>query len=116
MHPSGCWDDHNQTETPHRGLIEWSADCDSDGQVDIGHILRGEALDGNANGVPDHCEITCADVDLYANGEINGADLGIMLSEWGPAVPGSASDIDGDGQVNGVDLAFLLVFWGPCGG
>jgi hypothetical protein len=97
-------------------MIEWSADCDSDGQVDIGQILRGEALDGNANGVPDHCEITCADADLYANGEINGADLGILLSEWGVAVPGSRSDIDGDGLVNGVDLAYVLAFWGPCGG
>ena len=118
----GAWNDARQDGRCNalgpivRAVIEWSADCDSDGQVDIGQILRGEALDGNANGVPDHCEITCADVDLYANGEINGADLGIMLSEWGPAVPGSASDIDGDGQVNGVDLAFLLAFWGPCGG
>jgi hypothetical protein len=116
MHQSGCWDDHNQQETPHRGLIEWSADCDNDGQVDIGQILRGEALDANANGVPDNCEITCADADLYANGEINGADLGILLSEWGVAVPGSRSDIDGDGLVNGVDLAYVLAFWGPCGG
>ena len=113
---SGGWNDHTQTYDIQGAIIEWSADCDNDGQVDIGQILRGEALDANANGVPDHCEITCADADLYANGEINGADLGILLSEWGVAVPGSRSDIDGDGLVNGVDLAYVLAFWGPCGG
>jgi len=113
------WDDVGTTSDQNDlcgAIIEWSADCDNDGQVDIGQILRGEALDANANGVPDHCEITCADADLYANGEINGADLGILLSEWGVAVPGSRSDIDGDGLVDGVDLAYVLAFWGPCGG
>jgi Lectin C-type domain/Dockerin type I domain len=37
-------------------MIEWSADCDGDGRVDFGEILRGEAADADANGVPDACE------------------------------------------------------------
>ena len=37
-------------------MIEWSADCDGNGRVDFGEILRGEVADGNANGVPDACE------------------------------------------------------------
>jgi formylglycine-generating enzyme required for sulfatase activity len=55
--------------------------------------------------------------DILANGVINGADLGAMLSYWGPRTsdPFSiASDINGDGVINGGDLGLLLSNWGPC--
>ena len=39
-------------------LIEWSSDCNNDGIVDYGQILRGSLADTNANGVPDICEST----------------------------------------------------------
>ena len=45
---------------------------------------------------------------------VNGADLGILLSVWGPAPAGTAADLNGDGQVNGADLGLLLGAWGPC--
>ena len=38
-------------------LLEWSTDCNSDGIVDYGQILRGELNDDNNNGVPDICEV-----------------------------------------------------------
>ena len=55
--------------------------------------------------------------DIFANGIVNGADLGAMLSYWGPRTsdPFSvASDINGDGLINGGDLGLLLSYWGPC--
>jgi formylglycine-generating enzyme required for sulfatase activity len=55
--------------------------------------------------------------DILANGIVNGADLGAMLSYWGPrtADPFSvASDIDGNGTVDGADLGALLASWGYC--
>ena len=55
--------------------------------------------------------------DLVPNGAVNGADLGVLLSYWGPrtADPFSiASDIDGDGAVDGADLGTLLANWGYC--
>jgi formylglycine-generating enzyme required for sulfatase activity len=55
--------------------------------------------------------------DLVPNGAVNGADLGVLLSYWGPrtADPFSvASDIDGNGDVNGADLGLLLSGWGNC--
>jgi formylglycine-generating enzyme required for sulfatase activity len=55
--------------------------------------------------------------DILADGIINGADLGAMLSYWGPrtTAPFSvASDINGDGVINGGDLGLLLSAWGPC--
>jgi formylglycine-generating enzyme required for sulfatase activity len=55
--------------------------------------------------------------DIFANGIVDGADLGAMLSYWGPRTsdPYSvASDINSDGIINGGDLGALLSNWGPC--
>jgi hypothetical protein len=49
--------------------------------------------------------------DLDGNGRIDGADLGILLGDWG-ACDGCASDLDGDGAVSGSDLGLLLGAWG----
>jgi hypothetical protein len=43
-------------------IVEWSADCNSDGIVDYGQILRGELEDLNSNGVPDICETSIVSV------------------------------------------------------
>jgi len=43
-------------------VIEWSADCNGDGIVDYGQILRGELDDDNANGIPDVCETSVTGV------------------------------------------------------
>jgi hypothetical protein len=114
------WDDTPPSWSPGytnlRLLIEWSADCNQDGIVDYGQILTGQLADLDINGIPDICQQpTCADADLFRNGVINGADLGILLSEWGPAPSGTVSDINLDGQVNGADLGYLLNSWGSCG-
>jgi len=96
-------------------IVEFDADCNHDNIVDYGQILTGRLADANTNGIPDVCEVpTCRDVDLFRNGVINGADLGILLSEWGPASANTVSDVNHDGQVNGSDLGTLLAFWGPC--
>ena len=50
--------------------------------------------------------------DLNRDGRVNGADLGALLSAWGPA-NGAAADINGDGFVNGSDLGILLSGWTP---
>ncbi|HMN97622.1 MAG TPA: hypothetical protein PKC43_13030 [Phycisphaerales bacterium] len=49
--------------------------------------------------------------DLNGDGVTDGADLGILLGQWGG--PGSA-DFNGDGVVDGADLGTLLGGWGPC--
>jgi hypothetical protein len=108
----GGWNDDVPMYRP--SIIEWSADCNNDGIVDYGQILDGTMEDANSNGIPDVCEITCSDADLYPSGVINGADLGILLSEWGPTTASTTSDIDGDGTVGGGDLGLLLSFWGDC--
>jgi hypothetical protein len=53
--------------------------------------------------------------DLYRDGIVNGADLGILLAGWGACGTGScAADLNGDGQVNGADLGIVLAGWGVC--
>jgi hypothetical protein len=99
-------------------LVEWSADCNSDGIVDFGQIIAGDLADANSNGIPDVCEVpSCIDADLNPNGIVDGADLGALLAFWGPVSPAfPRADINGDGNVNGADLGILLSLWGPCGG
>lgn len=51
--------------------------------------------------------------DLDCDGTINGADLGVLLSQWGPC-PRSiacAGDLDGDGAVGASDIGVLLAAW-----
>jgi hypothetical protein len=55
------WNDNALSES-YPGLIEWSADCNDDGIVDYGQILRGELADLNGNGVPDVCEVSVSGV------------------------------------------------------
>jgi hypothetical protein len=47
--------------------------------------------------------------DLNGDGAVNGADLGLLLGNWGQ---GGASDLNGDGTTNGADLGLLLGSWG----
>lgn len=54
--------------------------------------------------------LACA-ADLNGDGKVDGADLGILLGNWGK--PG-ASDLNGDGTTDGADQAILLGQWGPC--
>jgi hypothetical protein len=90
-------------------------DCDGDGLGDRSAVAAGLAADYDGDGVPNACDPpTCESADLYANGQVNGADLAIVLSEWGAVTPTTTSDITGDGRVDGQDLAFILSFWGPC--
>jgi hypothetical protein len=96
-------------------LVEWDADCNNDGIVDYGQILQGQLADTNSDGIPDICQQpTCVAADLFRDFNVNGADLGILLSQWGPNSPLTVSDINSDGVVNGADLGILLSFWGPC--
>ena len=112
--PSGFWNDL-WIWVELGAIIEWSADCNNDGIVDYGQILQGQLADLDANGVPDICQQpTCVDADIFRDFNVNGADLGILLSQWGPNTPLTRSDLNRDGVVDGSDLGIFLSFWGPC--
>ncbi len=55
--------------------------------------------------------------DILEDRTVNGADLGALLSYWGPVTASSISnacDLDNDAIVDGSDLGLLLAAWGPC--
>jgi len=45
-------------------------------------IAAGNSADIDVNGVPDSCEYARGDFDL--DGAVAGADLSILLGNWGP--------------------------------
>lgn len=53
--------------------------------------------------------------DLSEDGQVDGADLAIVLGAWGTfGEPGIVGDVDGDGTVTGTDIAVVLGNWGAC--
>lgn len=89
---------------------------------DAGQIV-GEALfDAQVEGEPFDRErgffLTCA-ADPDGNGIIDGADLGIVGSNWPCNEPTSSSltcpgDLNFDGTVDGADSGLVLAGWGNC--
>jgi hypothetical protein len=102
-------------------ILEWSTDCNSDGIVDFGQILRGQLPDMNGNGIADGCECAtnpglpaCCEGNLNGDPAVDGADLGILLNAWGTCAAPCAADLNRDGFVDGADLGILLGRWGTC--
>ena len=100
-------------------IIEFDADCNSDGIVDFGQIRDGTLADANHNYIPDCCEAgqSCAPCpgDIVEDHTVNGVDLAAVINAWGTnggAIP--RADTNHDGIVDGVDLANVLGSWGPC--
>jgi len=99
-------------------IVEFSADCNSDGIVDFGQIRAGDLADVDANNIPDCCEtgtVCGCPADVILDGVVNGIDLAVIINAWstdGGKFP--RADIDGNGFVDGADLAIVLGSWGPC--
>jgi len=101
-------------------------DCNGNVIDDRTEVSQGLLPDSNGDGVPDGCQCgaipelpVCCVGDIFQDGLVNGADLGALLSYWGPVTSAPASslcDLDHDGIVGGGDLGILLANWGPCGG
>jgi len=78
--------------------------------IDGSYVVVGEVggawmfcLDGGCS--------EAASGDINGDGDTNGGDLMIVLSEWGNCVECSA-DIDGDGLVGVNDLLAVVACWG----
>jgi hypothetical protein len=80
------------------------SDCDQDGVADRCQIAQSGG-DANANGILDACEAVIG--DLNGDGLVNGADLGVLLGNWGTA----GGDLNADGTTDGADLGVLLGNW-----
>ncbi|MDI9404887.1 MAG: right-handed parallel beta-helix repeat-containing protein [Limnohabitans sp.] len=54
------------------------------------------------------------EADFSGNGQVDAADLGILLSVWGTSPANGQGDLNHDGIVSAPDLSALLARWGPC--
>jgi hypothetical protein len=88
-----------------------NGDCDNDGVSNLEEIFLGSP-DADGDGVPDDCPAPCLG-DFNGDGQINGADLGLMIAAWG-SCSGCPEDLNGDGLVNGADLGLMIAGWGAC--
>ena len=117
---TGKWRDRVQCippGSPYPGLmvVEFDADCNSDGIVDYGQILQGQLVDSDQNGVPDVCEVDPCPGDVTNGGSVDATDLSVILAAWGTNGQGEFdADADNSGLVDGGDLALVLSGWGPC--
>jgi len=101
------------------GLALPTSSTGTDGEYDLvyahaiaptGHIVvHGRPRDANTTHV---YLLTCA-IDLSGDGRINGADLGLLLNNWGPCPQTGPciADLNGDSDVDGADLGILLNAW-----
>lgn len=97
------------------GVFAAQEDCDQNGVHDLWQVWSGAAADSNDDGIPDPCQVpTCKDADFFPDRNVNGADLGLLLSQWGVPTQYTVADLNRDGVVDGADLGIFLAFWGPC--
>ena len=73
---------------------------DEDADEDVIEFLVEGPADGGSPFDP---------ADLNEDGSVDGADLAMLLSEWG--TQGGRADLNGNGFVEGADLAVLLSHW-----
>lgn len=103
------------------GAVIWVGNVTN--PVVIGNLLLCEntcnGVESNFTGGPydntggnEICDLCPA--DLNDDGQINGADLGLLIGFWSCCGSSCTGDINDDGCVNGADLAELLGSWGEC--
>ena len=111
--PYGPWN----CASPGWTLVEFDADCNGDGLVDMGQIWRGEIADLDTNGVPDCCErapsCRACPADVDGNRVVDGADIALLLLDFGPCA-GCPADLDGSDAVDSADVSVLLLEFGAC--
>ena len=76
--------------------------------------VGGEYTDVSGNCVGANCDQCDCSADLDGDGTVNGADLTLLLADWGCTGAGCIGDFDGSGTVDGADLTIILSSWGAC--
>jgi len=92
------------------GSLEYADTSANPGQTYY-YFVRSRFIDGGASDYSAPVEATAVGgvgPDITGDGNVNSADLGVLLAEWGS--PGA--DLTGDGTTNSADLGVLLAAWG----
>jgi hypothetical protein len=108
--PLATWcSEHNFTLTSEWSFVAYG--MSPDGLALTGYAVR--TVDGvwSPYVIDLHPSSSACTGDLNNDRVVNGADLGILLGDWGG---NNSSDLNGDHVVNGADLGILLGAWGNC--
>jgi hypothetical protein len=108
--PLATWcSEHNFTLTSEWSFVAYG--MSPDGLALTGYAIR--TVDGvwSPYVIDLHPSSSACTGDLNNDRVVNGADLGILLGDWGG---NNSSDLNGDHVVNGADLGILLGAWGNC--
>jgi hypothetical protein len=90
--------------------------CFTNGQIAVESPLMISCSGQHLVVLAEDCSTSCS-ASISGNCWVDGADLGILLSQWGSCQAGNTEcegDLNSDGLVNGADLGYLLNAWGPC--
>lgn len=85
--------------------IESSARCRITKKNSAVTRKKSQLLRSVPQALPDAAPV-CMDADINGDGEVNGADLSILIRQLGQK--GDIGDINGDGRINGADLSVLM--------
>ncbi len=92
----------------------YSHPCDfgSHLNLNVKYLRNPGSSDSDGDGVPDECDAVLGDVD--GDGDVDAADLILLLGAWGACgdCANCPADLDGDCDVDGSDLILLLGNWG----
>ncbi|MCP3903814.1 MAG: hypothetical protein GY715_09285 [Planctomycetes bacterium] len=69
--------------------------------------------DGLYDGDDPDCGVPCPE-DLSGNGQVDFADILVIISAWGPCGVPCPEDLSGNGQVDFADILAVIAAWGPC--
>ena len=119
------WATQSFAENPNANALRWGTlynfrfDANKppkNGTLELGLFLAGSPSGlGVTLPVPDAADSpggSCAG-DVNGDGQVSGADLSVILSNFGTSrPPWSSGDLNGDGLVNGQDLSVLLGAFG----
>ncbi len=85
------------------GLVFVGAPGANNTQITQGVVMVYAGVDGTCLG------------DFNGDLEVGGLDLGYLIERWGGSLPSDARvDLDNNKAVDGSDLTILLSSWGPC--
>ena len=88
-------------------------DCTNNGVLDAWDIAIDREDDVNGDGIPDSCQDSECPGDLNNDGDVNGSDIGTLLSAFGSTNPPKGTDLNGDEIIDGADLGMFFSLWGP---
>jgi len=104
----------NPNQSQVRGFAENGDLTFSDTNINPGqtyfYFVRSRYIDGGASEFSAPVEATAVaglSPDITGDGNVNSADLGVLLAAWGT----TGADITGDGTTNSADLGVLLAAW-----